>query len=222
MSRYNTFKASLYTLIKAVLGASSTLNTGGHKQEQLLISKWLNSNRVIYRLVGFKGKGTNKDFFGGIFMHKALMYANGCLTVNINGVSSYHSAPIWSQKACCLCARMTVRQHNQILWDNIFRTRAAYSKRNYVPFLHSPHNLFIDYCDESRKGLLANTKGRSDAGSLTHQRGQRLRALVTKPWSEPGQQTALWSAGNHVKAISERKCLSFFTKQEEGSVSVWR
>lgn len=50
--------------------------------------------------------------------------------------------------------------------------------------------------------MLVNTKRRSDAGSLIHQRGQRLCALVTKlerTRGEPGLQTALRPEGNYIK-----------------------
>lgn len=67
--------------------------------------------------------------------------------------------------------------------------------------------------------MLANTKGRFDAGSLTHQRGQGLCALVTKPGSENALQTLLCSKG---KSWGILISTCFFVQQEGDDVAVQR
>lgn len=161
MARYNASEASLYTLIRVVkLNSSLTLSMGGHKHKQFLVCKQINSNRAIHRSVGGKKKMNKQGYLWYFHVFYITVNAIRCITVNTgDGIwVSVHSCQLpCDYKKLLVCLPWWQTQSNSL--RQYFRESAVCSKCNYIPVLHSPLNLFIDYRDESRKDGLLILKG---------------------------------------------------------------
>lgn len=146
------------------------------------------------------------------------VHANGCLTVNTN--NGLRSSICSSQlpldfKKLLVCLPLWLQGNTIKFSDTIFQEKC----RVIINAIWTTSSISILSCllITVMTGSIAsycNTKWRSDAGSLTHQRGQRLCVSVTKRWGKTGIQTLLCSKGNHVKDQQYRwesanQCLVF-------------